>query len=91
MVQDFDRADRPVPVDGLDASDVPPLSEARDRALPSVDRGADVELDLVRPPFRRLPVDKAGGLASRPLIIYPEVPDAPRASAKPYLSPFCIQ
>ena len=28
------------------AIDVPPLSEARDRALPAVDSGADVELDI---------------------------------------------
>jgi hypothetical protein len=57
--------------------DVPPFSEARDRALPSVDAGADVELDLVGPPLGGLPVGEPGRLAEQPTVDHlPEVPDA---------------
>jgi hypothetical protein len=59
------------------AVDVPPFSEARNRALPSVDAGADVELDLGGPPFDGLAVGEPGGFAEQPPVDHlPEVPDA---------------
>ena len=59
------------------AIDVPPLSEARDRALPSVHARADVVLDLRRSPFGGLLVGEPRGLAE-PLAVdhLAEVPDA---------------
>ena len=55
----------------------PPLSEARNRALPAVHAGADVEFDFVGPPLGGLPVREPGGLAIHLAVDHlAEIPDA---------------
>src|SRR5204862_1663825 len=71
------------------AVDGPPFREARDRALPSVNPGANVVLDLRRAPFRGLLVREPGGLAEQLTVDrFPEVPD-PSSLPQSHCAPPC--
>src|SRR5262249_17091412 len=67
----------------------PPVREARDRALPSVNPGPDVVLDLARAPLCRLLVRDPGGLVEQ-LTVHrlPEVPD-PASLPQSHCAPPC--